>query len=503
MITAKSSEELYNEYKQHMRKIADLKNALNILQWDQETYLPSKGASFRAQQTATLSEICHQLFTSQHFGNILQELNSRNNLSQKEKRNVELTYEDFIKQKKFTSDFVKKMSETVSKSFHAWIDARKQNTFSVFEKDLDSLLQLKKEEANLLGFEGHPYNALLNEFEKGCTVKLLDKIFSEILHPLKNLFEQIMSKPEIDDSFLRQYFPKQQQWDFGMKIIEQLGFDFKAGRQDISEHPFTTSFNNNDVRITTRIDENNFSNMLWSCIHETGHALYEQGLPESEYGLPLGEYASLGIHESQSRLWENCVGRGKAFWNFHYKNLQQTFPEQFGEVSLPHFYKAINKVEPSLIRTEADELTYHFHVMIRYEIEKLLIQGSINVHDIPAYWNEHYEKYLGLKVPGDKNGCLQDVHWSHGSFGYFPTYSLGSFYAAQLFNKAVKQNPAMEQAIENGNNNLLLDYLRKHIFQYGRMYTSEELFSVISGEPLDIKYFLEYLLDKYKNIYTL
>jgi carboxypeptidase Taq len=503
MIAAKSSEELYNEYKQHMRKIADVKNALNVLQWDQETYLPAKGASFRAQQIATLSEMAHQLFTSEYFGNILQELRLRNNLSQKEKKNIELSNEDYIKQKKFTSDFVKKMSETVSKSFHAWIDARKQNTFSVFENDLDSLLQLKKEEANILGFENHPYNALLNEFEKKCTVKLLDKTFAEILHPLKNLFEQIMSKPEINDSFLRQYFPKQQQWDFGMKIIEQLGFDFKAGRQDISEHPFTTSFNNNDVRITTRIEEHNFSNMLWSCIHETGHALYEQGLPENEYGLPLGEYTSLGIHESQSRLWENCVGRGKAFWNFHYKDLQETFPEQLGTISLQHFYKAINKVEPSLIRTEADELTYHFHVMIRYEIEKLLIEGTISVHDIPAYWNEHYEKYLDLKVPDDKNGCLQDIHWSHGSFGYFPTYSLGSFYAAQLFGKAIKQNPAIQQAIENGNNNPLLEYLRKHVFEYGRMYTSEELFSVIIGESLDIKYFLEYLFDKYKNIYIL
>ena len=310
-----------------------------------------------------------------------------------------MTNEDNIKQKKnSTSHFVKKdeESETVSKKFSFMqIDAKKkQNAFSVFEKDLDSLLQLKKEEADLLGFEDHPYNALLNEFEKGCTVKLLDKTFSEILSPLKNLFEQIMSKRDIDDSFLRRFFPRQQQWDYGMKIIKQLGFDFEAGRQDISEHPFTTSFNNNDVRITTRIDENNFSNMLWSCIHETGHALYEQGLPESEYGLPSGEYTSLGIHESQSRLWENCVGRGKPFWNYHYKDLQETFPEQLAEISLQQFYKAINKVEPSLIRTEADELTYHFHVMIRYDIEKLLIEGSISVHDIPAYWNEHYEKYL-------------------------------------------------------------------------------------------------------------
>ncbi len=502
MITGKSSAELYAEYKKRMRKIADVKNAHALLQWDEETYLPPKGASFRAQQMATLSEMQHKLFTGEDFGNLLAELNSRNNLSEKEKRNVELSNEDYNKQKKLSSDFVKKMSETVSKNFHAWIDARKQNSFAVFEIQLTDLLELKKQEADLLGFEKHPYNALLDEFEKKCTVDLLDKIFTEILPLLKNLLGKIISKPEIDDTFLHQYFPKQLQWDFGMKIIKQLGFDFEAGRQDISEHPFTTSFNKNDVRITTRIDEHNFSGMLWSCIHETGHALYEQGLDENEYGLPLGDYTSLSIHESQSRIWENCVGRSEPFWSFHYDDLQKIFPAQLGFVSLNKFYKAINKVKPSLIRTEADELTYHFHVIIRYEIEKLLIEGTIIVHDIPAYWNEQYSKYLGLTVPDDKNGCLQDVHWSHGSFGYFPTYSLGSFYAAQLYGTAIKQNPATEHEIKNGNNNLLLEYLRKNIYQYGRMYTSEELFAKMNGETLNIKYFMEYLFDKYQNVYN-
>jgi carboxypeptidase Taq len=503
MTSENSSDSLYDQYKIRMRKIADIKNAHEVLQWDQETYLPPKGAGFRAQQIATLSEIQHGLFTDKDFGDLLSALHSRKDLSVEERKNVELSKEDFDKQKKLSGDFVKRLSEAVSRSFHGWIAARRQNDFSVFEKDLADLVDLKKQEADLLGFEKNPYNALLNEYEKGSTVDQLDPLFSEVLPPLKNLLEQIMAKPEIDDSFLRQFYPAQAQWNFGMKIIGQLGFDFKAGRQDLAEHPFTTSFNRYDVRLTTRIDERNFNSMLWSCIHETGHGLYEQGLEENEYGLPLGEYTSLSIHESQSRIWENCVGRGWPFWHFHYPDLQQTFPEQLGGVSPEQFYRAINKVKPSLIRTEADELTYHFHVIIRYQIEKELIGGTLKVRDIPLYWNEQYGQYLGLNVPDDKQGCLQDVHWSHGSFGYFPTYSLGSFYAAQLYGAAKQQVPEIERDLEHGENKLLLGFLRTHIYRYGRRFTSAELFEKLCGETLNYQYFLNYLLDKYRIIYNL
>jgi carboxypeptidase Taq len=502
MTTQQQTAARYDIYRERMRKIADIKNVHELLQWDQETYLPPKGAGFRAQQIATLAAIQHELFTDEKFGSLLSALSSDKELSKDQQRNVELSNEDYNKQKKLSADFVKKLSERVSRSFHSWLAARRENRFAVFEKDLEELVELKKQEAGLLGFEKHPYDALLNEYEKGCTVDLLDKTFSEILQPLKNLLDRIMTKPEIDDSVLHQFFPGPAQWNFGIKVIGQLGFDFKAGRQDMAEHPFTTSFNKYDVRITTRIDEQNFSSMLWSCIHETGHGLYEQGLDEQAYGLPLGEYTSLSIHESQSRIWENCVGRGRAFWNFQYPELQQTFPQQFGRVDPETFYRAINKVKPSLIRTEADELTYHFHVIIRYEIEKLLIGGTLKVHDVPDYWNEQYRKYLDLKVPDDKQGCLQDVHWSHGSFGYFPTYSLGSFYAAQLFAVATKQDPSIQPGIESGDNKPLLDFLRKHIYRYGRMFRSEELFEKLSGETLNYQYFVDYLLDKYRNIYN-
>jgi carboxypeptidase Taq len=286
-----------------------------------------------------------------------------------------------------------------------------------------------------------------------------------------------------------------------MQVIAELGFDFQAGRQDVSSHPFSTSFNKYDVRITTRIDEHDFSSMLFSCIHETGHALYEQGLPESEYGLPSGEFASLGIHESQSRLWENHIGRSRAFWKFNYPLAKQKFPEAFENISEESFYHAINKVSPSLIRTESDELTYHFHVMIRYEIEKMLILGELKTNDIPACWNEKYKKWLGVNVPDDQHGCLQDVHWSHGSFGYFPTYSLGSFYAAQFFASAYKNDIRLTENMEVGNTAGLLQWLRQRIHGSGRIYNSEEICKIATGETLNVQYFLDYLLDKYGKIY--
>lgn len=497
-----SSSQLYDEYKSTMQKIADVKNAAAVLQWDQETYLPEKGNAGRSRQIATLSEAAHELFTADRLGDLLRELSARQDLPALELKNVQLTWEDFSKQKKFSSAFVRKMSECISKSYHAWVHAKKESRFSLFESDLQELITLKKEEASLLGYLDHPYDALLNEFEKGATVTLLDKTFGTILTPLKNLLEKITACQQVDDSFLFDNYPKQRQWDFGMALIGRLGFDFDAGRQDISEHPFTTSFNSNDVRITTRINENDFGSMTWSCIHEVGHALYEQGLPAGEYGLPSGEYASLGIHESQSRLWENNVGRSLGFWKFQYSLAQQYFPGSFGERPLFDFYKAINKVQPSLIRTEADELTYHFHVMIRYELEKLLIEGSLSARDIPEYWNSQYAKYLGVTVPDDRRGCLQDVHWSHGSFGYFPTYSLGSLYAAQLFAAARQKVPGVQEEIENGNTGSLLRWLREEIHQKGRTYTSEELCFQATGEFLDIRHFMDYLLDKYKNIYN-
>ena len=503
MITTTSTNELYNQYKETMRKIADIRYSAALLQWDQETYLPQKGAAIRGQQIATLTEIAHRFFTEEHLGNLVRELQTRNDLTEKEKRNVELTLEDYTKQKKFTSEFVRTLTEAVNKSFHSWLQARKENDFTIFSGDLSTLINLKKQEAEFLGYENHPYNALLNDFDKGSNVGMLDAIFTNIKQPLKDILQKIVSQPQVDDSFLQQHYPKEKQWQFGLQVLKDFGYDFNAGRQDISEHPFTINFNSNDVRITTRVDENDLGNMIWSCIHELGHALYEQGLPEDEYGLPLGEPASLTIHESQSRLWENHIGRSLGFCERYFPLLQQYFPEQLQKVSTDQFYKGINKVQPSFIRTEADEVTYHFHVMIRYEIEKQLIGGSINTADIPAYWNSHYKEFLGVTVPDDKKGCLQDVHWSHGSFGYFPTYSLGSFCAAQLYKTAAHYLPSIQNDITKGDTKPLLMWLRNEVHTHGRMFNSEDLCRKVSGEVLNTKHFIGYLLNKYSEIYKL
>jgi carboxypeptidase Taq len=497
-----STQALYQQYRSTLQRIADVKYAAAVLQWDQETYLPSKGAAARGRQIATLTELAHQQFTDEALGNLLRELSGRGDLEDGQRRNLALSLEDYEKSKKLPASFVRRMSEAVNVAFHEWIQARKSSQFQVFEQPLHALVELKKEEAAYRGYEGHPYNALLNEFEKGSTVAQLDALFTDLRPKLSQLLDEVSQRPQVDDSCLRQPYDTGTQWKLGIELLQRIGFDFEAGRQDLSEHPFTINFCSSDVRLTTRVDEQDLGNMTWSCLHEGGHGLYEQGLPAEEYGLPLGEYCSLSIHESQSRLWENCVGRGLPFWQHNFSLLQSFFPQQLGQVELLPFYKAINKVQPSLIRTEADELTYHFHVMIRYEIEKLLLEGQIAVRDMPAYWNEHYRRYLGIEVPNDRQGCLQDVHWSHGSFGYFSTYSLGSLYAAQLYAAAGQEIASLEEEIATGSNQQLLQWLRQKVHRHGKYYSSEELCVRATGQPLDVAHFINYVKKKYHIVYS-
>lgn len=498
-----TSKEAYQEYITKMQQIADVRNAIAVLGWDQETYLPDKSAAFRGQQITTLSSIAHELFTAPALGTLLEDLDNRTDLDPVAAKNISLSLEDYRKNKKYPALFVAELSKTTNECYHAWINARKEGNYAVFEPLLSRMVDLKRQEADLLGYEGHPYNALLNEYEKGATTTMLDTIFTDVKKALTPLLRNIEQKPQVRKDFLHLHYNRDKQWAFGIKLLKAMGYDMGAGRQDISEHPFTTSFSPQDVRVTTRIDENDFGNMTWSCIHEGGHALYEQGLPVEAYGLPAGEAASLGIHESQSRLWENNVGRSLPFWQHHYAHLQELFPDNLNIVSLNDFYKAINQVQPSLIRTEADELTYHFHVMIRYEIEKGLLDGSYHTKDLREVWNQYYKEYLHIDVPTDTQGILQDIHWSHGSFGYFPTYSLGSFYAAQFFIAAQQQIPELTEQIARGEYTVLLDWLRNQVHRYGRYYTSNELCEKITGKPLDFKYFLDYATQKFGDIYSL
>lgn len=492
-----NSAELYEQYKNSIQKIADIKYASAVLQWDQETYLPPKSADFRNKQITTLSELAHEAFINNKTGSLLNELAGREDLTDRQKRNVDLTLTDYTRAIKLPTGFVSKLSNAVSRSYHSWIGARKANSFSIFQSSLKEIVDLKRQEAELLGYSDHPYNALLNDYDKGLSVNIVDNLFKNLKPELILIIDKIRSKIQVDDSFLKQHFPKDLQWSFGMEILKELNFDFEHGRQDLSEHPFTTNFSSRDVRITTRIDENDFQNMTWSCIHEAGHALYEQGLPEEQYGLPLGEYCSLSIHESQSRLWENCIGRGLPFWENNFSKAIKYFPNQFNNVTIENFYKAINKVQPSPIRTEADEITYHFHIMIRYELEKKLIEGSISTRDIPAYWNEQYKKYLGIDIADDNKGCLQDIHWCHGSFGYFATYSIGSLYAAQMYQTIKKTYPDLNKNIQTGNYNQIHEWLKGNIYPFGRYYNSEDLCLKATGEKLDPSNFIKYISDKF------
>ncbi len=494
--------DLYQSYVNTLRKLADVEYAIGVLSWDKEVYMPSKGASSRAQQLASLSGIAHEIFTDNVFEDVLNKLLDQEEfLKPEEFRNVKLTHRDFLKTKKLDKTFVMRLSLAVSKAYHAWLSAREANDFNIYQDSLDELIKIKREQAEVLGYKIHPYDALLDEFEPDCTTAELDVLFRDVKEQLIDFVAPFQQKHSFKNDFLFKHYPKDKQWDFSLYLLKEMGYDFEAGRQDVSPHPFTINFGPQDVRVTTRVDENNLATCLWSCIHEGGHALYEQGLAVDNYGLPTGRFLSLGIHESQSRLWENHVGRSMAYWQKHYPELQKRFPENLSGITLGDFYKGINKIEPSLIRIESDELHYHFHVLIRYEIEKELIEGSLEVADVKDSWNAKYKDFLDLEVPDDRQGVLQDIHWAHGSFGYFPTYSLGSFYAAQFYQAAVEQIPDLEKEIAIGNTLPLLKWLRKNIHQHGRRYSASELCEKVTGEKLNFKYFMKYSKEKFEGLY--
>ena len=493
----------YLDYKEHCKKIYDVYMSASVLNWDQETHMPKNGNKFRAQQLSTLAKIAYQLSTDVKFGNLLEKLSLDDTLNFDQKRNIELSFNDFKKKLKYSTRFVERQSLLISRAFQDWRIAKENNDFNIFKNSLSDLIELRKEECELIGYENHPYDVLLDKYEPKLTTSEVDIIFNDVKDKLVPFIHKISKNNSIDDKFFYQFFDKSKQWDFGIELLKQMGYDFDSGRQDISAHPFSTHFSPQDCRVTTRIDENNLSDMIWSCIHEGGHALYEQGLLTENYGLPLGDSISLGIHESQSRLWENHVGRSIHYWKKNYGLLKSYFPEKLKNVDYKQFYNACNNVKSSLIRTNADELTYHLHVMIRYEIEKSLIEESLNVDDLPTTWNRLYKEYLNIDVPSDSQGVLQDIHWSHGSFGYFPTYTLGSFYAAQFFDKASKDITDIDSKIENGETEILLDWLRKNIHNHGKRYDASELCKKVTGETLNFKYFMDYAKNKYTKIYNL
>lgn len=486
----------YASYQTLMQKIADISNAIAVLSWDNEVYLPDDSGPLRARQIATLAALSHELFTDKSTGKLLVDL-SREKLPLKKAKNISISLKDYQRDKKFSPDFVMQKSMVISQAYHAWNEAKRKNDFNIFAPRLDALIKLVKEEAAILGYDAHPYDAMLELYEPGIRVAKLDSLFHEVTSRLVPFIQNMDSSWKKKPAFLSAKFDKDQQWKFGIEVLKGMGYDFKRGRQDISSHPFTISFGADDVRVTTRIDERDFSNMTWSCIHEGGHALYEQGLDAKEYGLPSGSAASLGIHESQSRLWENNLGRSLAFWQHFYPMLKKYFPAQFKGVKMEDFYKGINFISKNAIRTEADELHYHLHVAIRYELEKEIFSSNIKARDLRQLWNEKYKAYLGVDIKNDSQGILQDVHWSHGSFGYFPTYSLGSFYAAQFHHAMAAQHPDLEKQLANGDFSFVHQWLKKHIYRHGKTYNAEELCKKATGSTLDFQYFMDYITEKY------
>jgi carboxypeptidase Taq len=510
MKTLKTLEPLTNR----LLEIQRINSAASLLSWDQETYMPAGGGGARAEQIATLQGIAHQQLVCSDTDRLLArwlDLKTGFPLEQDgelwDESSTALLREvwrDYSRAKKLPSEFVTRLSRECSLAQQVWAEAKTQNDFKAFLPNLRTVLSLKREEAQYLGFAETPYNALLDVYEPGSTVAGLRPLFAQLKTRLVPLLKRIRQSPiQIDDTFLYHAYDQARQMEFGRLVLIAMGYDFEKGRLDLSAHPFTTSFHPTDVRVTTRVYEHDLPSCLFSCIHEGGHGLYDQGLEPGHYGTPLGESVSLGIHESQSRLWENCVGRSRAFWRFFYPILQATFHHQLRAVDAEQFYAVINRVKPSLIRVEADELTYNLHIMLRFEIEQDLIEAKTNPEDLPEIWNQKMKEYLGITPSQDSEGVLQDVHWSMGGFGYFPTYTLGNLYAVQFYEQAKLEIPHLEDEIAAGQLMVLRRWLGQKIHRWGRMFTPDRLAQRVTGVSLNPEPFLRYVERKYGELYGL
>ncbi|MEW5975441.1 MAG: carboxypeptidase M32 [Acidobacteriota bacterium] len=497
----------YSALKEKLATVVDLRNAASVLGWDQQTYMPPGGAQARSDQLATLEKLAHEHFTAPEVGDLLAraaEEVARFDQDSDERSLVRVVRRDYNKALKVPSTLVAEIARTSSMAMESWVRARAESSFPLFQPDLEKVFHLQRELARCLGFEECIYDALLDQYEPGAKASELRRVFGELKEGLVPLVQAISERlSRVDDSVLHRSYAEARQWEFGVEILKRFGYDLSRGRQDKSVHPFTTSFSRHDVRITTRVDERFFPTALFGTLHECGHALYEQGVSESLERTLLAGAASLGVHESQSRLWENLVGRSRPFWRFFYPRLQSLFPDCLGNVPLEDFYRAINRVEPSLIRVEADEITYNLHVLLRFELEIAVLEEVISVADLPAAWNARMESYLGVVPRNDSEGVLQDVHWSNGLVGYFPTYSLGNVISVQLFEKAQSDSPEIRSQMDEGRFTALLEWLRKHIHVYGRKRLPHELLQRATGETLQVGPYLNYLRSKYSEIYSL
>ncbi len=476
----------------------------SLLDWDQETYMPEKGISVRSLQTELMASLIHKASTSRPFEKALAALINLEtgaildpSLNEVQKAALQEWRKDFVKAKKLSNAFVKSFAKTASQAQHAWSQARKNNSFKAFAPHLEKIVKLCRKKGTLLGYEEHPYDALLDLYEPGMKTSFLEPLFARLRKPLTELLKEITASPLPKTDFLHKYYAPEKQLEFSQRILEAMGFDKKTSRLDLTVHPFCSGFHPHDTRLTTKVHNEDPLACFLAVIHEGGHGLYNMGLPVEQYGTPLCSHISLGIDESQSRWWETLIGHSLPFWQHFYPILQKTFPENLENVSLQDFYKALNIVQPSLIRIHADEVTYNLHIIIRFEIEKALIEGTLQVKEVPAAWNAKMKEYLGITPPNDANGCLQDIHWSMGGLGYFPTYTLGNLYAAQFFATFEKQHPHWKEEVAKGNLLIMKEWLNANIHKYGRQFSSTEICTKITGKPLTPDPYIHYLQTKY------
>ena len=488
------------------RELGAIQRASAVLGWDAQVNMPAGGAEERGFQLGVLAELSHKRFVNDETHNLIVAAEAEAaslDPDSIQARLVKYCRRDYDKATRVPAAKVAEFAQVTAVSQEAWARARSENNFAAFLPHLERVIELRREYASYFAPYDHVYDPLLDDFERGMKTVEVQAIFNQLRPVQVELVHAIAARPEIENSFLYQNYPEQAQWDFGVEVATRMGYDWNRGRQDKSAHPFTTSFGLGDVRITTRFDTGYVGSALFSTMHEGGHALYEQGFAPALRGLPLADGASMAVHESQSRLWENLVGRSLAFWKFFYPRLKEYFPTQLANVDLQTFYRGINKVKPSYIRVESDEATYNLHIMLRLELEIALMEGSLKPADLPAAWNARFQEYLGLTPPTDKVGVLQDVHWSHGLIGYFPTYALGNLVSCQLWEVLQQAIPDLESQIEHGELGVLLAWLRQNVHTHGSMFEPQELVQKITGSRIDPQPYMRYLKTKFGQIYGL
>ncbi|MDQ7041513.1 MAG: carboxypeptidase M32 [Rhodothermus sp.] len=488
----------------HLARIADVRAAAALLEWDQETYMPAEAAAVRAEQLATLHQLAHEWLTSEQTGELLEAAAAALKGLPSEHlavRLVEVVREDYDKARRIPSALVAALARTGSEALEAWKRARQENAYALFAPYLEQLLTLNREKAEALGYTKHPYDALLDQYEPGMTTEAVQALFEQLRAHLVPLTQAFSAQPQPADAFLKRHVDPQRQWTLNRMLLETIGFDLQRGRLDASVHPFSTGIAPTDVRLTTRIDPHDFTSGLFATLHEAGHGLYEQGIDPILERTPLADGASLGLHESQSRLWENLIGRSLPFWEYFYPRLCAHLPGVLDDVPLEAFYRAINRVQPSLIRVEADEVTYNLHILLRFELEVALIEGTLSVQDLPAAWDEAMQRYLGLQPTTLREGVLQDIHWSQGAFGYFPTYTLGNLMAAQLWEALTAALPEAVTCMQQGDFQPILIWLRQRIHRYGRAWKAPVLLQQATGRPPEAEPWLTYIREKYQTLY--